>query len=302
MTAPMVKVESEKLGLLDLFSGIGGVSLGLERSGGFETRAFCEIEPFCRRVLAKHWPKVICYNDVRELTRARLDADGIVVDAISAGFPCQDVSQAGRRVGINGERSGLWGHVVRLTDELRPRVLYVENVANLLAGERGAWFGRVLGDMAEIGYDAEWHCIPAAYVGAPHIRDRVWLVAYPQHSNAYGVGQDRPPRDLWAAELRDQQGSNTEPLCRHVSDADEGDGVGRHRDVQVGWGWFASQTAQDGVTGGAEWRSEPGMGRVAHGISDRLDRVGALGNAVVPQIPELVGRAILASLDARRTA
>lgn len=288
--------------VLDLFSGIGGFSLGLERTGGFETVAFCEIEPFCRRVLAKHWPEVPCYNDVRTLTGDRLAADGIVADIICGGFPCQDVSQAGRRLGIDGERSGLWGHVVRLTGEIRPRIVLVENVSNLLAGERGAWFGRVLGDLAEVGYDAEWHCLPAAYVGAPHIRDRVWVVAYPQHSHAHGFRQDRTPGDLWPTELCDQQGGHAEPVRNDVSDTDQSHRHGRHGDVQVGWGWFASQAAKDGVTGGTEWRSEPGLGRVAYGVPDRLDRVGALGNAVVPQIPELIGRAILAADEHARAA
>ena len=104
--------------LLDLFSGIGGFSLGLERSGGFKTVAFCEIDPFCRKVLAKHWPKVPCYDDVRTLTAARLAADGISVDAICGGFPCQDISVAGLGAGIDGERSGLWSEYARIISEL----------------------------------------------------------------------------------------------------------------------------------------------------------------------------------------
>ena len=110
-----------KLRVLDLFSGIGGFSLGLDRTGGFETVAFCEIESFPRRVLAKHWPEVPCYDDVRTLTAARLAADGITVDAICGGFPCQDISNAGLRAGIEGERSGLWSEYARLIGEIRPR-------------------------------------------------------------------------------------------------------------------------------------------------------------------------------------
>src|SRR5207248_2146889 len=101
------------------------------------------------------------------------------VDVIVGGFPCQDLSEAGQRAGLDGERSGLWSEFARLIGELRPAFAIVENVADLLSGERGAWFGRVLRDLAEIGYNAEWHCIPAASVGAPHLRDRVWLVSYP---------------------------------------------------------------------------------------------------------------------------
>lgn len=171
MTVPKLKV-------LDLFSGIGGFSLGLERTGGFETVAFCEIEEFPRKVLAKHWPDVPCYTDVRELTAARLAADGIAVDAICGGFPCQDLSEAGERAGIDGERSGLWREFARLIGELRPEVAVVENVPELISGANGAWFSRVLGDLASLGYNAVWHCIHAADLGAAHIRDRLWIAAF----------------------------------------------------------------------------------------------------------------------------
>jgi len=160
--------------LLDLFSGIGGFSLGLERSGGFKTVAFCEVEPFCTKILNKHWPEVPVYGDVRELTAKRLAADGIGVDAICGGFPCQDISTAGKGAGIEGERSGLWSEYARLIGELRPRYVFVENVAALL----GRGLDRVLGDLAALGYDAEWHCIPASAVGAPHQRDRIWIMAH----------------------------------------------------------------------------------------------------------------------------
>ena len=149
-----------KLRVLDLFSGIGGFSLGLEWTGGFETVAFCEIEEFPRAILAKHWPEVPCYDDVRSLTADRLRTDGIVpIEVITGGFPCQDISTAGRQEGLGeGTRSGLWSEIDRLIGELRPRYVILENVANLLRGpsERpGAWFGRVLGDLAGRGYDAE---------------------------------------------------------------------------------------------------------------------------------------------------
>lgn len=161
--------------VLDLFSGIGGFSLGLERAG-MRTVAFCECEPYARAVLRKHWPDVPCYDDVRTLTADRLDRDGIGVDLICGGFPCQDISYAGEGRGLAGERSGLWAHYARLIREVGPRYVIVENVAALLT--RG--LGDVLGELAEIGYDTEWHCIPAAAVGAPHRRDRIWIIAYPR--------------------------------------------------------------------------------------------------------------------------
>ena len=165
--------------VLDLFSGIGGFSLGLERAG-MRTVAFCESDPFCRRVLAEHWPAIPIYDDVRTLTAERLRADGIVADIICGGFPCQDISEAGKRVGITGERSQLWAEYARIIGDVRPRFVIVENVADLCI--RG--LGIVLGDLATLGYDAEWYCIPAAAVGADHWRDRIWIVSYPDSTRA----------------------------------------------------------------------------------------------------------------------
>src|SRR5580765_2230070 len=164
------------LSVLSLFSGIGAFDLGLERTNGFRTAAFCEIDPFCRRVLAKHWPGVPQYDDVRTLTAERLAADGIVPDVICGGFPCTDISVAGKGAGIEGEQSGLWSEFARLIGEIRPRYVLVENVSALL----GRGMGRVLGDLSALRYDAEWDVISAADMGAPHRRERVWMVAYPE--------------------------------------------------------------------------------------------------------------------------
>jgi DNA (cytosine-5)-methyltransferase 1 len=265
----------EKLRVLDLFSGIGGFSLGLERTGGFETVAFCEIEEFPRKVLAKHWPDVPCYRDVRELTAERLAADGIAVDVICGGFPCQDISLAGKGAGIEGERSGLWSEYARLIGELRPRYVLVENVAALL----GRGMGRVLGDLAELGFDAEWHCIPASAVGAPHGRSRIWIIAYARESGRSGAGGYLERQDV----LCDRRQWSAAPFSgwRNVVD------------------WLESPSAN------SVWEiTDREIGRVDDGISRGLDRpdIGALGNAVVPQIPELIGRAILASLSEQREA
>src|SRR5262249_38070938 len=175
------------MNVLDLFSGIGGFSLGLERAG-MRTVAFCEIDPYCRAVLRKHWPDVPVFRDVRTLTAETLaDAisntireqsrwwhgpggtgapfivnDGAIgIDVICGGFPCQDISVAGKRAGIDGERSGLWSEFARIIGEVRPRYVIVENVAALL----GRGLSRVLGDLASLGYDAAWNCIPASAVG-----------------------------------------------------------------------------------------------------------------------------------------
>jgi DNA (cytosine-5)-methyltransferase 1 len=280
-----------KLRVLDLFSGIGGFSLGLERTGGFETVAFCEIEDFPRRVLAKHWPNVPCYHDVRELTGERLAADGIAVDVICGGFPCQDISSAGHRAGIDGDRSGLWTEYARLIRELRPRFVIVENVADLLS--RG--LGRVLGDLVALRLDAEWHCIPASAVGAPHRRDRLWLVAHAQRRE----GQFRyDPAMLWGRAFKTEQARVGGGALAHP----ESDGLeeqripaeGRKLVAQpAGSGWRREDA---GSPSRQWWATEPNVGRVAHGVPARVDRLKALGNAVVPQIPELIGNAILASI------
>jgi DNA (cytosine-5)-methyltransferase 1 len=297
--------------LLDLFSGIGGFSLGLERSGGFKTVAFCEVEPFCTKILNKHWPEVPVYGDVRELTAERLAADGIGVDAICGGFPCQDISTAGKGAGIEGERSGLWSEYARLIGELRPRYVFVENVAALL----GRGMDRVLGDLAAIGYDAEWHCIPASAVGAPHRRDRIWIMAHPTGERRAETGKYQPARSeerpTWRSEVMANAGraygngrqNLKEPALGEAAKRGKAaDYVEQCREVVA----YANGAQREGScissgileeyanTRSASWWSfEPDVGRVADGVSDWSHRLKALGNAVVPQIPELLGRAVL---------
>lgn len=242
------------LRVLDLFSGIGGFSLGLERTGGFETVAFCEIEAFPRKVLAKHWPEVPCYDDVCTLTAERLAADGIAVDVITGGFPCQDLSSTGAQAGIGeNTRSGLFRHMARLALETRAKFIVFENVARLLSGPKeatGEWFWEFLRTLAEIGYDAEWFSITAASIGAPHERDRVWIVAYPDTAQ---LERGRISRRVYA---------------QHANFSD------------TRWG-----------------QDKPGMERASDGLPQQMDRLAALGNAVVPQIPELIGRAILDAME-----
>lgn len=156
-----------------LFSGIGGIENGLERTGGFETTWFVEREPFCQEVLRKHWPKSLIYSDITKIDWERM----LKVDVLTGGFPCQDISNAGKRKGIGGERSGLWKEYLKAIGVLRPKVVFAENVAALL----GRGLNVVLCDLAEIGYDAEWHCLPASSLGAPHRRDRVFIIAYPNN-------------------------------------------------------------------------------------------------------------------------
>lgn len=297
-----------KLKVLDLFSGIGGFSLGLERTGGFETVSFCEMKPHAQAVLAKNFPGVPCHSDVTTYEFQRGEAD-----VITAGFPCQDISFAGVGAGLAGARSGLYREVVRALRVVRPRYAVLENVAALLS--RG--LGTVLGDLAEVGYDAEWHCIPASAVGAPHRRDRVWIVA-----NARGEqheGYCAPLSGAIAAQLSEASVANAHPerelqpegplenLWRRLGDGGEAlanaPGWGRGQDVvyvkgQKGSGAPTGQSTGRSARSGGQWEFEPGLGRVAHGVPNRVDRLEELGNAVVPQIPEIIGHAILESMRA----
>lgn len=162
--------------VLDLFSGIGGFSLGLERAG-METVAFCEYEDHAQKIIKKHWPTVEVIKDVRDI---REDTYAKRIDVITGGFPCQDLSVAGKTAGIEkGERSGLWKELHRLIGGIRPKYAIIENVSNLLVGEDGAWFAKLLRDLASIGYDAQWHVISVADVGGWHERERVWIISYP---------------------------------------------------------------------------------------------------------------------------
>lgn len=171
--------------VLDLFSGIGGFSLGLQNTGGFETVAFCEIEPYCHKVLNKHWKDVPIYNDIKELTYDTLQADGIEPDVITGGFPCQDISVAGKQKGIIGERSSLWSEYARLIEDVRPKWAIIENVPTL----RSKGLTLVLQNLSEIGYHAEWHCIPCSAIGGLHRRDRIWIIAYPLANSRCTFGQ-----------------------------------------------------------------------------------------------------------------
>ena len=299
-----------KLRVLDLFSGIGGFSLGLERAthegeyDGFETVAFCEIEKFPRRVLAKHWPGVPCYLDVRELTASQLAADGIGrIDVITGGFPCQDISRAGKQAGLSeGTRSGLWSEIVRLAGELRPRFIIMENVANLLSGpsgQPGGWFGRVLGDLAECGYDAEWENIPAAALGAPHRRERIWLMAYSDESGDRGnLGKMERTGKISCSQGR-QSTFQAECCCEAMAYPDETGQQGIEEAGSPSGIWPGSNQFIGGCANHSwpAWAIEPDVGRVAHGIPNRAHRIAGLGNAVIPQIPELIGNAILESIN-----
>ena len=235
--------------VLDLFSGIGGFALGLERAG-METVAFCEYDEKAQLVLKKHWPNVPIYNDVKTLTEKHLANDGVTVDVICGGFPCQDVSNAGTMEGLDGKRSGLWSEYARLIGEIRPSYALIENVSALLI--RG--LDRILCDLASIGYDAEWHCIPASYVGAWHRRDRVWIIAYP---NSQRLQRQRKGTILRQSDIS--------------------------RELDRG---FEKWPGRSNLSASRFCRTNDG-------IPNRSHRLRQVGNAVIPQIPQIIARAIM---------
>jgi DNA (cytosine-5)-methyltransferase 1 len=286
---------NEKLRVLDLFSGIGGFSLGLERTGGFETVAFCEIDPYCRAVLRKHWPSVPCYTDVRELGCEQLETDGLGrIDCVVGGYPCQPFSFAGQRRGQEDDRH-LWPEVHRLLASIRPTWGLFENVA----GHINMGLDQVLSDLEGEGYTAWPLVIPACALDAPHRRDRVWIVA---HSNmqrkcggrgkvqsSHGKIQERH-YDAKFSDAGEHGGADVADASSPRLSDNRGSEASTWRERLRTAGY-----AGCGRRGGEGWSPEPNVGRVAHGVPSRVDRLKALGNAVVPQIPEIIGRAILAA-------
>lgn len=227
------------LHILDLFSGIGGFSYAAERLvGGFLTKQFVEIDPYCCSVLFKHWPDVPIHDDVQTFT-ASIGS----FDVITAGFPCQDLSRAGKQAGLHGARSGLFYEVMRLAREIQPRFVLLENVGNLLSHANGETFQEILCEIASAGFDAEWACIPASDLGACHKRERVWIIAYTGRNRLEGEKWPRPHPATWT-----QTGI---------------------RRLDPDWGGYVS---------------EPVLCRGDDGLSNRVDRLKALGNSIVPQV------------------
>jgi DNA (cytosine-5)-methyltransferase 1 len=267
-----------------LFSGIGGFDLGFERAG-YDVRWQVEIDDYANRVLAKHWPHVRRYRDIRAINWRDVEP----VDVVCGGFPCQPHSVAGRRRASEDDRD-LWPEVVRCLRETQPRWFMGENVTGLLSSEDGRFFGTVLRDLAACGFDVEWDCLPAFAFGAPHRRDRVWIVAHSTRELRRWRGT------AWHGWTKSSDGRED------VADASR---LGLE-------GFSQSQQCQQAqrriftrceVVGGSDsagpgerwWEPEPAVGRVAHGVSARVDRLRGLGNAIVPQIAEWLAGRILAA-------
>jgi DNA (cytosine-5)-methyltransferase 1 len=265
-----------------LFTGIGGLDLGLERAG-MTVRWQVERDPWCQRVLAKHWPDVPRYKNVENV-----GVDLEPVDLICGGFPCQPVSQAGQQKGTDDDR-WLWPEFQRIVGLLRPRYVLVENVPGLFTANGGHAFGEVIGGLADSGYDCEWSVLSAADVGAPHRRKRVWIVAY-STSNRWG-SRGTECAGLWGWPSSECPDS----LAHADSEGLEGRKLLPERPSErtIGETGLDDRRIFGGPVGG-DWAVEPDVGRVAHGIPKRVDRLRGLGNAVVPQCAEAIGHMILA--------
>ena len=315
---------------LDLFSGIGGFSLGLESTGGFETIAFCEIEKFPRKVLKKHWPHVKQYKDIKELTNEQLETDGIIpIDIITGGYPCQPFSVAGNQLGEKDKRH-LWPEMFRLVKECKPTWVVGENVS----GHIKLGLDTVLEDLESEGYSTRAFSISASSIGANHKRERVWVVGHSQHNGSSSSTKSRSFEETSdnnqegkneAGELagagRSNGGADVENTRRTLR---QGSFFGEENENEIGQedayqfersgsssGNGISNTDSQRLQGlGTErelresqeersfgwerwWKFEPDVGRVAHGIPKRVDRLKGLGNSLVPAIPFIIGNSIL---------
>jgi len=259
---------------LSLFSGIGGIDLACEWAG-IKTVAFCEREPFPQAVLRKHWPDIPIYDDVCTLTKERLDADGIgTIDLIHGGYPCQPFSVAGKREGTEDDRH-LWPEVFRLIQAISPRWFVGENVA----GHITLGLDIVLADLESIGYEWETFVLPAMAVGAPHRRDRVFIVAHSYGERWKEHYASSVSKELGQRARRDFEEilSNANSQPRFQTNTTFGT-IGSRRGPwdDASWGYRGSKP-------GTYWDvSEPPVFGVDDGLPNHMDRVKSLGNAVVP--------------------
>ena len=352
-----------QLKVLDLFSGLGGFSLGLERTGCFKTIAFCEIDKYCNLILNKHWKGIKVYGDVRTLTKKQFEEDGIEFpDVITGGFPCQPFSVAGKQKGTNDDRH-LWPEMFRVIQEFKPTFVIGENVKNIINIQDGVVFETVCTDLESEGYEVQTYNIPACAVDAPHRRERIWIVGYSQHNGSLaskitrGINQtsnDDEKRKNETSELTRASGSgnietmensgrtlrqrtefertNENEIKKEDANQPERSSGSSGYDVANSDTRFSNRSREEIQTGrnsvdtssenvpdtnnersqghrieyelseskGQEqiswprrWEFEPNVGRVAHGVSGRVHRLRGLGNSIVPQIAEEIGKAII---------
>ena len=265
-----------RLKIGSLFSGIGGFELGIERAiPGAETIWQVEKDKYCQSILKKHWPNAKIYDDVRNITKHNVEP----VDMLIGGFPCQSISVAGKMKGLEDEeKSGLWWEFHRIISELRPRIVVMENVSNVL--RLGGL--HILGSLAEIGYDAEWTVISARQFGAPHLRKRWFCVAYPntrRENHTIRARWKKPSLQTFRnGNITDAQRTSSQiQIEREHASVEKSRSIGEDRSF-----WEKGPTQSPLCT-------------VDDGVSDRVARLKALGNAIVPQCSQYIGECIVRS-------
>ena len=283
---------------LDLFSGLGGFSLGLEATGGFETVAFCDIEKFSRKVLKKHWPNVKQYKDIKELTYEQIKEDTLApIDIVTGGYPCQPFSIAGSQRGEKDTRH-LWPDMFRIVKECKPTWVIGENVS----GHIKLGLDTVLQDLESEGYSVRAFSISASSIGANHQRERVWIIAHSNMENTRqhgrriestwdteSIGPRASEETEWSSDSNKINGSSERAsIVGESSDTNSQGLQGRRSEQQLRKDETERPTSWD-----SWWESEPSVGRVANGIPRRVDRLKGLGNSLVPAIPFIIGQSIL---------
>jgi len=335
----------QKYKVLDLFSGLGGFSLGLERTGHFETVAFCDNDKFSKAILDKHWKGIKVYDDVREISEEKFKEDGIEFpDIITGGFPCQPFSVAGKQKGTSDDRH-LWPEMFRIIKTFKPRFAIGENVRGIVNIQDGVVFETVCTDLESEGYEVQPFNIPAAGVGAPHRRERIWFIAIredvvntvgeyegreisrsdeekrriqeehrTEHSttgkssrtsevrngdngyegNKNNVADTHSSNQRTGKKSKQQEGNTSRECFSNSSEYDVSNTIGergRSRITERENAEDVRQSPESSNTGW--WHVEPNVGRVAHGIPGRVHRLKGLGNSIVPQIVEEIGKALI---------
>lgn len=275
-----------------LFAGIGGFELGLERAiPGAQTIWQVEQEPFCQSILKKHWPHAQIFDDVCAVGAHNLPP----VDILCGGFPCQDISNAGKMEGLNGKKSGLWFEMRRIISELRPQIVIMENVPAITL--RG--LSRVLGDLSEIGYDAEWCIISAADFGAPHLRKRWFCVAYTNGDKLRLQSITRSKRHETLFSSIYGKNGTIEEFTFNTDSKRQQKHTKHSQPMEKEQQLKCKSGKNDGIHRENYWQSQitpkPTLCDMDDGISNRVARLKALGNAIVPQCSQWIGEQVLSS-------
>ncbi len=280
--------------VLDLFSGIGGFSLGLEWAG-MSTVAFCERDPYCVKVLNKHWPDTPIHNDVKELDGHQYRGS---VELVCGGFPCQPFSDAGPKNGTSDDRH-LWPEMFRIIKECRPRWVIGENVSGFI----NMALDDVCLNLESEGYEVRTFVLPACSVDARHRRDRVFIVGYTASGRAREIEHETSGRVALGRNEMDSPRRNQVPdqFIRPDQDVSDTHDKGLQRRAIPCNTESEGPTAEQLIAGyserfsGGNWPSESGVLRISHGVPNRVDRVKAVGNAVVPQLIKAIGELVLAA-------